>query len=167
MASVVLDTAKFKTAFPEFATVPDARLTVLFGLSGALVDNTGTSPITDLDQRESILFYVLAHMLTLYGSGVAGAVGGAPNGVVGRLSSATEGTVSSSFEFNVPQSAGAAWWNQTQYGALYWMLTAQYRTFRYVALGQSGQGRAIDYIGRRVAPFGGLLDGNSGTPDGI
>lgn len=164
MAVVVFDPAQFKLAFPEFAAVPDARLEVLFTLAEGLLDNTDASIVTDLKTRTSMFYYIVAHMLTLYGTSVVGTPGGSPSGVVGRLASATEGTVSSSFEFNVPASPGAAWWNQTQYGALYWMLMAPYRSFRYVALGRSGVGHAIDFLSRRrrAAP-----DDNTGTPEGM
>lgn len=163
MAVVVWDSAQFKTAFPEFAAVPDARLEILFSLAEGLLDNTDASIVTNITQRTAMFYYIVAHMLTLFGTGIVGTPGGGPSGVVGRLSSATEGTVSSSFEFNVPPSPSGAWWNQTQYGALYWMLMAPFRSFRYVALGRSGAGHAIDFRNQRRNP---LPDDNTGTPEG-
>lgn len=167
MAVVVFDPVAFKLAFPEFADVPDARLTALFGLIGAtILDNTDASIVIDITQRAAMLDLVLAHMLTLFGTTVAGSAGAGPSGVVGRLSSATEGTVSSSFEMNVPASAGSAWWNQTQYGALYWVLMAPFRSFRYVPAGRSGVGQALDFLGRPIG-IQPRLTNNSGTPGGV
>lgn len=146
MTVVVFDPAVFKVAFPEFADVPDQRLTVLFTLAGTLLDNTDASPVVDVQQRAAMFDLIIAHLLTLFGTTVAGAAGSGPSGVVGRLASATEGTVSSSFEMNVPQNAGAAWWNQTQYGAMYWMLTAPFRSMRYFPAGRSGIGQSVDFL---------------------
>lgn len=158
MAVVVLDTAKFKEAFPEFADVPDGRLTVLFTMATSTVlDNTDASPVTSYPERESLLFLLLAHMLTLYGTGpLAGGIGGTgPSGAVGRVSSATEGSVSSSMEYHAAGTATEAWFNQTQYGAMYWVMTARWRSMRYVALGSSGVGRALDYLNPNVRNFAG------------
>lgn len=169
MAVVVFDPAAFKLAFPAFADVPDARLTILFGMvTTTILDNTDASIVTDIDTRTSMLYLLLAHVLTLFGDGVtSGGVGTGPGTApVGRLASATEGTVSTSFAFDVPASPGSAWFNQTQYGAMYWMMMAPYRSFRYVALGQSGVGRSLDYLrGDRLRR--GFIGPNSGTPNGV
>lgn len=155
MAVVIFDPAQFKLAFPEFAGVPDLRLTMTFTAATAILDNTDASPVTDAAQREAMFYYLIGHLLTLFGyTDTAGtAVPGA--GVVGRLSSASEGSVSSSFEMNVPANANAAWWNQTQYGATYWMLTLPYRTVQYVASGRSGIGQSLDYLNRNRAALRG------------
>lgn len=167
MAVVVFDPAAFKAAFPEFADVPEARLQILFTLATGLLDNTDASLVTDITQRTAMFYYIVAHMLALFGTTVAGATNAGPSGVVGRVSSATEGSVSTSLAYEVPASPGAAWWNQTQYGALYWLLMAPYRGFRYVAAGRSGIGHAVDFANRwRVPGLTGRDGTNSGTPGG-
>lgn len=166
MAVVTFDPAAFKVAFPEFADVPDARLDMLFGLVTATVlDNTDASPVTDIVQRSALLSLLVAHMLTLYGTGVAGAGGsGTGTAPVGRLASATEGTVSTSFAYTAGGSPSADWYNQTQYGAMYWIMMAPFRSFRYVPIGQSGVGHAVDFnYGSRARQ---RRDLNSGTPGG-
>lgn len=148
MAVVVFDPALFKEAFPEFASVPDARLTVLFSLATGIVDNTDASPVVDVVLRTNMFYYIVAHLLTLFGyTSTTGAVV-PPIGVVGRVASATEGSVSTSLAYSVPTNASEAWWTQTQYGALYWMLSLPYRSFRYVDLGQSGVGNSVDFLNR-------------------
>jgi hypothetical protein len=146
MAIVIFDPAAFKLAFPEFATVTDARLQMLFDLAACtLLDNAANDPCMSLCQRTNLFNLLVAHLLALFGTGAAGAStdNGAP---VGRLSSATEGSVSSSFEYNIPSgSAMAPWYLQTQYGALFWTATAPFRSARYYANGQSGIGRALAY----------------------
>jgi len=167
MAVVVFVPADFKIAFPEFATVPDARLTALFNMIGyTIIDNTDASIITDLDQRSSLMYLLLAHMLTLYGWVSASGTVTPGTGAVGRVSSATEGTVSTSLEYKAAATAGEAWYNQTQYGAMYWVMTAPFRSFRYIPAGRSGIGHSVDYLSRGI----GLqvpLSNNSGTPDGV
>lgn len=146
MAVVIFDPTQFKAAFPEFALVPDARLTILFNMAGAsILDNTDASIVCDPAVRGPLLDLLVAHLLTLFGSGVPGAPGGGPSGAVGRVESATEGTVSTSLAYMVARSSSEAWFNQTQYGAMFWSMTAQFRTFRYVIAGQSGVGHALDF----------------------
>lgn len=164
MAVVIFDPAEFKAAFPEFAAVPDLRLTTTFTAATAILDNTDASIVQDVDKREAMFYYLVAHLLTLFGTTVAGSAGAGPSGVVGRLSSATEGSVSSSFEMNVPPNASAAWWNQTQYGATFWLMTLPYRSMRYVAAGRSGVGRSLDYL--NWASLVNLRGANS-TPGGV
>jgi hypothetical protein len=171
MAVVIFDPAKFKLTFPEFAAVSDQRLAMMFNfVTAGAIDNTDASIVVDPDRREAMIYLLIAHRLAIFGTAVAGAAGSTPSGIVGRLSSATEGSVSSSFAFDTPAGAGAAWYNQTPYGAEYWMLMAPCRSFRYVANGQSGIGRALAYGSRRypvgsaryVAPIGPIVPGGNG-----
>src|SRR5262249_37816262 len=82
--------------------------------------------------------------------------GALPNpGTVGRVASATEGSVSVTLEMP-NQPAAAAWYLQTPYGASFWAATALYRTARYVpgpamrpAFGP-GSGAATPYLGPNV-----------------
>lgn len=167
MAVVVFDPAAFKAAFPQFQDVPDATLSALFAMIGfTYIDNTDESIVVNVDQRGAMMNFLLAHMLVLFGwvdtNGVV--VPGA--GAVGRVSSATEGTVSTSLEYKVPASAAEAWYNQTPYGAAYWVMTAPFRSFHYVAAGRSGIGRSLDYLSTGIGPQTRLAN-NSGTPDGV
>lgn len=168
MAVVIFDPVAFKEAFPEFVDVPNARLQILFTAATGYIDNTDASIIVDGDRRSAIFSLIVAHLLTLRGNGIVGSSNSGPSGVVGRLSSATEGSVSSSFDMGVPMSTGAAWWNQTQYGAMAWMLLAPFRSFRYVAIGHSGVGYSHDFANRRLYSAGEqILSENSGTPNGV
>lgn len=157
MAVVIFDPSAFKAAFPEFVDVPDARLEALFDMAAAtILDNTGASIATDLATRAALLNLLVAHQLALYGTGVAGDAHGGPSGAVGRVASATEGSVSSSLEYKAAASATEAWFNQTQYGAQYWAMTVQWRSFRYGVAGLSGVGRSLDFRN----PYGHIYAGN-------
>lgn len=153
MAVVVFDPILFYQAFPEFSNVPENRLIILFGLAEGLLDNTDCSPVQDIEQRTLLFYLIVAHLLTLLGTTqVDGSgnplPGSGPSGTIGRTSSATEGTVSVSFSYKEATSTGEAWWQQTQYGAMYWMMTARWRSFRYIAIGRSGAGHAVDFRSR-------------------
>lgn len=52
---------------------------------------------------------------------------------VGRTSNASEGSVSAGFDYPVGSSASAAFFTQSQYGAMFWQATSGLRSFRYVA----------------------------------
>lgn len=123
---VTFDPAAFIAAFPAFTQVPAPALTANFNLATLLLDNSTCSVVQDAPTRAQLLNLITAHITAL----LNGVNGEPPQGVVGRVSSATEGSVSVQTEM-LTQTESAAYWNQTQWGALYWRTTAQYRTARY------------------------------------
>lgn len=143
MAVVTFDPAAFVAEYPEFTSVSTARTTAMFTLAEqAILDNTDNSPVMDIDFRTQLFYMLVAHLLTL--------LGGSPtvptNTPPGRISTATEGTVTASFEYLLPPgSAMAAWFVQTKYGAMYWTMTAPFRSMKYAVNGGSGIGFAIAY----------------------
>lgn len=142
MAIVVFVPADFKAAYPEFIAVPDARCTVMFDMAAqAILDNTDNSPVMALDYRKQLFWLLVAHTLTLFATGADGS-----QRPLGRVGNATEGSVSIGFAYELPVgSAMAAWFNQTPYGALYWMMTAQFRSMKYFVTGNSGLSDARKY----------------------
>lgn len=167
MAVVVFDPAAFKLAFPQFANAADGQLTALFTMIGfSLIDNTDGSIVVNVDQRAAMMNLLMAHLLTLFGYTTATGTVTPGTGAVGRVASATEGTVSTSLGYNVPAGASEAWYSQTPYGAMYWVMTAPFRSFHYVAAGRSGIGRSVDYLSTGIG-IQTRLANNSGTPDGV
>jgi hypothetical protein len=131
---LTFDYAAWLARFPEFAAVPQGMAQAYWYEAGIICDNTPTSPITDMTQLGVLLNLLTAHIATLNGGLTAAGVttGGAGLGLTGRISSATEGSVSVSSEFPITgDGPNAAWYSQTPYGAAYWAMTAQYRTWRY------------------------------------
>lgn len=139
MAIVVFAPSAFKAAYPEFSAIADPRCTIMFDMAAqAILDNTDNSPVMAEDYRTQLFYLLVAHLLTLFAIDADGS-----ERPVGRVGSATEGSVTVGFEYDLPAgSAMAAWFNQTKYGALYWMMTAQFRSMRYYAAGNSGIGSA-------------------------
>ena len=148
MAVVTFDPVAFAVAYPEFAAINQARTTAMFTLAEqAILDNTDNSPVMDTNFRLQLFYMLVAHLLTL--------LGGAPttptNTPPGRINTATEGTITAGFEYILPAgSAMAPWFVQTKYGAMYWTMTAPFRSALYVQNGASGIGTAIAY---GVPPF--------------
>jgi len=128
MAQVVFDPAAFKIAYPEFAATANGFLQTCFDIATLYLSNEDCSVVQDITKRQSLLWMLTAHIAALRGAlNPAGAAGGP--GPVGRISSATEGSVSISTDF--PSNPTNAWFIQTAYGAMFWQATSSLRGFRY------------------------------------
>lgn len=125
---VVFDYAVWSLAFPELAPfVSQPTAAGYFGQAGDLIDNTPSSLISDVGMRGRILGLLTAHYAALFSS----INGAAATGLVGRITGATEGSVSVQVQ-GPPMSANSWWWLQTKYGAAAWNALAPYRTMRYI-----------------------------------
>ena len=119
MPAAVFDLAAFRARYPEFSAVADATLGAYFAESGMYLDNTDSSPVIDLYARGLLLNMLVAHIAALSAAAL-----------VGRISSASEGSVSVSADMG-PVTGSSAWFLQTKYGSSFWQASARYRTFRY------------------------------------
>lgn len=129
MPSVVFDPLGFVARYPEFTAVTSPVLGMYFSEATMYLDNTDTSRVSDLGQRAVLLSMLTAHVAALNGSGASG--NGAP-GMVGRINSASEGSVSASADYAQATNGTMAWYQQTQYGVAFWAASARYRTMQYV-----------------------------------
>ena len=150
MAVAVFDYGQWSLLYPELVpAVSEARANALFAQAGLFLDNTDCSPVQDVPTRLLYLDMIVAHL-----AAIGGALnGGTPTGIVGRISAATEGSVSVSADYGAV-SGNAAYWLQTAYGAAYWQATAAYRTMQYVPGPQP-------YTGVPGAPLGTLYVGGN------
>lgn len=124
---VAFDPAAFKAAFPSFASVPDSVITGNFNLATLYLNNSYCSVVQDEPTRAQLLNLATAHVTAL----LNGVNGQPASGTVGRISNATQGSVSVQMEFKTDSEA-ASFWAQTPWGAAFWAATAVYRTMRYV-----------------------------------
>jgi len=133
MAVAVFDYAQWTALFPEMGSVNEALAGSFFSIAGlGLLDNTDGSSVQDVTARQTMLNYATAHLASLAGYPLAaGQTLPVPRELIGRVSSATEGSVSVSTDYGAVSNS-QAWWLQTQYGALFWELTRWLRTARYV-----------------------------------
>lgn len=142
MGVVVFDLPAFRIRYPEFAGLSDALLNAYFIEAQIYLNNTECSPVRDLAIRSVYLNMLVAHLAAL------NAPGSSRGELVGRISGATEGSVS--VQAYMPDgSLSSAWFMQTKYGAAYWQATAAYRTFRYVP----GFSRSPTWPGRASRAF--------------
>jgi Protein of unknown function (DUF4054) len=159
---VTFDPAAFVLLYPEFAGFitdpgPPALSPILtkeFGLAQLLLNNSCGSRVRDANNRETLLDLLVAHLAFLdvgTNDGAGNIV--PPPGVIGRINTATEGAVSVGAEFQAPPNANQAYFIQSKYGALYWTLTAKYRTLLYIGAPQ-GCGPS-PFNNGPVGPFGG------------
>ena len=132
MGVAVFDYTKWAAMFPELAgSVSEVLADSFFSVAELLLDNTDASPVCDVDKRLVFLNYATAHLASLSGYPLAaGQTIPTPRELVGRTSSASEGSVSVSTDYGAMRE-NQAWWLQSQYGATFWQLTRFLRTFRF------------------------------------
>ena len=137
MAVVAFDSTAFLAQYAEFTGIGAGSATTCFGLATLYCDNSDLSIVTNITKRTTLLWLLTAHILKLnYGANDGAGNVVPPAGIVGRVEVAKEGTVDVRADMG-PPSASAAWYNQTQYGAMYWAATINYRTLRYVPFSQT------------------------------
>jgi hypothetical protein len=128
---VTFDYTTWAAMFPELAcSVPCPLAQGFFNRATLQLDNSPISQIQNLGKRSAILNLLTAHIAALN----APVGGNEPNPLVGRVSNASEGSVSVAVDF--PLTINSAWMNQTKYGAEAWSALAPYRTALYVAAPQ-------------------------------
>lgn len=125
---VVFDAAEFIAAYPEFTGVSTPALQMNFDLSTINLENCCGSAVSNPTIRQALLYLLTAHITFLFTPCLAN--NQQPPGIVGRIASATEGSVSVSASF--PATPEAAWFVQTRYGALFWQSTSVIRTMHYI-----------------------------------
>jgi hypothetical protein len=124
---VVFNPAQFLIRYPEFASVDPGLLQAYFDEATIYLSNTECSVVRNIEPRALLLNMLVAHIAAIN----AGVNGQPASPLVGRVNTATEGSVSVGTAMDgVPGTA--AWFMQTKYGSSYWQATAQYRTARYI-----------------------------------
>jgi len=125
---VVFNYGTWAIRYPElYESVVQPLAQQYFNEAQLYCDNTPASIIRDLVQRATLLNMVTAHIAALNAP-----LNGQPSSpLVGRISNASEGSVSVQTQNDYPAGT-VQWWQQTKYGAAFWAATAAYRTMRYV-----------------------------------
>ena len=128
MAGVVFDYSLWSLRYPELSGSVKAALAGAYFIESTLfLDNTDNSRVTDLGQRAMLLNMLTAHIAALNAP-----LNGQPSSpLVGRITNATEGSVTVAAAMDLPPGS-AQWFAQTKYGASFWAATAVYRTMLYV-----------------------------------
>lgn len=125
-AVAVFDVTAFRLAYPMFASVTDDQLQAMFDLAGIYLRNDGSGLVRQVSVQTTLMYLLTAHLAQMtFGTNGSGA-----SGIVGRITSASEGSVSVSSDY--PTTPSNAWFLQTPFGASFWQATAAYRTARYI-----------------------------------
>jgi len=128
MAIVTFNSEAFLARYPEFNTLSPTLLQAYFTEATFYCRNDGGGPVQDLPTLTVLLNMLTAHIAALNG----GVNGQNPTQMVGRLTSAGEGSVHVSMDMKAPDSA--AWFMQTKYGAAYWQASLPYRLGGHYAI---------------------------------
>ena len=138
--SVVFNYAQWAARFPELAgSVAEPLAQAYFDEATLYLSNDDSvSRVKDQIRRALILNLIVAHIAKLN----APINGAAASPLVGRVSSATEGSVTVQTDLQI-KSESAQWWLQTPYGLQAWQALGPYRTAVYVPGHQ-----------RRMNPYG-------------
>lgn len=123
------DYATFIASYPEFSATPEPSIAGYWTMAEALHSNDGCGPVTVDNVQLQLMNLVTAHIAAQFTTPQG--TPAAATGLVGAISSASEGSVSVSAQALISQSESASFWNATKYGALYWRMTLPYRTARY------------------------------------
>jgi len=130
----------FAARYPEFQGLDAALTSAYFAEATLYLRNDGTGPVQDAGQQLMLLNMLTAHIASL---NQLNPDGSSASGLVGPITSASEGSVSVSSGL-VVESGTAGWLQQTAYGAQFLAATAPYRAARYIpgraAYGGAGRG---------------------------
>ena len=130
MAVVVWDESAWRAVYPQFDEgqvyyCTSAQLSGLWQIATTLVDNSDSAaipyePAKGIYVRQILLWAIMCHLATLAWQG--------RQGQYGILNSATEGSVTASFQMpQLPQTGvTGAWYGLTPCGLLAWSLLRRY-----------------------------------------
>lgn len=114
MADPSLDITVFRATFPQFASVvqfPDALITLQWGMATSYLGAYSNCIYDTLDQQQSALYLMLAHLLAIQATIAGGSTGGG-----GPITGATVDKVSVTMAAP-PTKSNFGWWlSQTPYG---------------------------------------------------
>ncbi len=113
--------------YPEFAYLSALLAQEYFNEATMYHANDGSGPVSTAQQQTILLNMLTAHIAKMNAPLATGAP--APD-TVGRVSNASEGSVSVALDNPYPPG-DPQWFQQTKYGSAYWAATRPFRTMRY------------------------------------
>ena len=135
MGSVTFNYQTWVQRYPEFANVSQALAQAYFDEASLYFANCGWTG--SLPQAPTLLNMLTAHIAWLYAprdaNGNPSSTGQAASPLVGRISSAGEGSVNVSTELTQSGGPSQSFFTQSKYGFSFFQATAQFRTGHYFA----------------------------------
>ena len=120
--------SSFVAQFPTFGYLTSDQVQNYWTMATGFVHNDGGGLVCSQSIQSALLNLATAHLCQLF---APTAQGQAASPLVGRISNASEGSVSIATEMQMPAGT-AQWWNQSPYGAAAWEMMKPYRTMRYI-----------------------------------
>lgn len=154
---VSFNSALFLGRYPEFTTPYNANPELYvsyFAEASLYMNNTSLSVVQDVNKLALFLNMLTAHIAFLAGQLSADG----QTRPVGRVSAATEGGVSATFEYTGPTPGSGDWFKQSQYGAAFWQATTCYRGAQYFPQPTRVEGFTGNRLGRQVLTGGSGLN---------
>lgn len=117
---VTFDIDSLRSRYPHLSDISDATLEACFEDACVMYGNTDSTSLFAYDpddgvySRRIFLYAVTCHLATLQQW--------AANGQPGRVASASQGSVSTSFDLLKTNRDTADWWYQTPCGSMAWQL---------------------------------------------
>lgn len=129
---VTFDYNAFIGRYPEFGPsgtqpVSQPMGQAYFNEATMYLRNDGGGPISTAAIQFTLMNMLTAHIAAL---NTPTSTGQPASPLVGRITNASEGSVSVAVEFT--KDNAAMWFAQTKYGAAFWQATAAYRTASYI-----------------------------------
>lgn len=152
--TVTFNYATWIGRYPEFNNISPIMAQAYWDEAGLYFANMGWTAA--LPSAPTLLNMLTAHIAWLYSprdaDGNPSSTGAEASPLVGRISTASEGSVSVSTELNASGSPSESFFTQTKYGLSYWAATARFRLARYLP----GPRRNVTVPGLYPAwPYGG------------
>jgi len=122
------DWTAFSARYPGFAYIGATLAGLYWNEATLYLANDGSGPVEDVARQGMFLNMMTAHIAMLN----SGEQGQGASPLVGRISSASEGSVSVSVENQYPPGT-VQWYQQTKYGAAFWAATSPYRRFAFIS----------------------------------
>lgn len=151
---VTFSLSTWTSFYPEFGACSEAQGQNWFNRASFLCGNEPCNPVNGVaGMLESMLYLLTSHIAWLNAprdaQGNPATSGKPPSPIVGRINTASEGSVSVGADMGDANagSPSQAWYMQTRYGAEYWAASAGVRTAHYVP-----PVRAVGVVG----PYGGV-----------
>jgi hypothetical protein len=126
---VQFDYGRWRARYPEFTQVQPDTAQEYFGEATLHLRNDGTGPVHDAETQFRLLNMLTAHIAAL---NAPSADGQPASPLVGRISNASEGSVSVQMENDYPPGS-PQWYQSSKYGAAFWAATVAYRGAHYLS----------------------------------
>ena len=125
--------ADWIAAYPVFSNVSSGAALNFFNIATLYCSNQ-LNPVRTVAELTTLLYMLTAHIAWLQSprdsTGQPSSSGTEFPALVGRVSGATEGSVSVQTENQYPAGT-AQWYQQSPWGSAYWEAIKRYRTMRY------------------------------------